>query len=171
MKHGIIEQNQQANAEPVSAEEQARYDLIVKDAIAQLYGEGKFEPLVETLAEAVKLDLPEIMANIVNTVIAAMEKKHGDISDDILIGLGEELIEQLSDIISAAGIKELSDDEIIDTFTKAVYKYMDSNREKIEEIDQGELEKMAGEAGLTDEINRMKAEQQAEQPQEAIQNG
>lgn len=168
MKQGLIAQNQQVESEAATPEQQARYDLIVKDAIAQLYGENKFEPLVETLTEAAKLDLPEIMADIINSVIGAMEQKHGSIEELILIGLGEELVVQLKDILMAAGIKELSEDEVTDTLTKAIYKYMNNNKDKVEDIDQAELQQLADESGVSEEMQKL---QSTQQPQEEAANG
>ena len=141
---------------PASDEEQELYNKFVGLAIMHIFDDAARDQIVEQMrgAEDISQTVGAVAANIGFTVIEKAREKGDQVSGDVLMHGGSEIIDTLAAVAGAATGKELSASEI----ENAYYHGADSLRQMMEagghfspehaEQTLGEIEQMRGSGEL-----------------------
>ena len=173
----------------VSPEEQAQYNEFVTNGMSLLHNEKALSGLLK----AMKGDgnpvegLANTVASIVMRVEDSAQKKGIEISGDVIMHGGTELLEQAAELAEKAGVHKFSDDEIESALYLAMDIYRTTRQQQgklpTEQFGQdmqelqaaekdGSLEKMIPGIGKYAEQHPSEAGQPAEQPgQQSPQRG
>lgn len=119
----------------VSSEEQAQYDEFVTNGMSLLHDEKGLSGLLQSIqGDGNPVEgLANTVASIVIRVEDSAQKQGIEISGDVLMHGGTELLEQAADLAEQGGVHEFSDDEL----ESALYLAMDIYRTTREQ--QGKL--------------------------------
>ncbi len=143
----------------VSPEEQKSYDQFVDNALSAIYDEKSLPQIIQSLrGDGNPMDgLANTVVNIVMRVKSSAEQAGQEISDDILLAAGGEIIEDLAGLAATAGVHEYTPEEIEGAFFQSmdIYREMTGrdggqNREQIVQ-DMNQLNAL-DEAGRLDEV-------------------
>ena len=159
--------------EAVTPEEQAQYDAFVKNGQKIIYGSGKVS---SKILKALDGDgdpisgLATVTVMVVSRLVTSAKEAGQEISSDVVMHGGSEILADLADLQKEAGIADLSDDEQETAFYKAVDMYRDMEQ-KTGGIDEAGLEEdfmtlmEANENGTLDDVvpGASKAAQRFEQ--------
>lgn len=126
----------QANVTP---EEQQQYDTFVKKAADIIYGDGKVRPEILTSLQAAKdapppgeqgkngnpavLALANTAVQVVQKLDVSAKQANYQITDDVLIHGGTEVIEMLAEVAEAAGLHSYTPDELNGALFQAIDSY------------------------------------------------
>jgi len=98
----------------VTAEEQAQYDEFVSNGMNLLHDEKNLDGMLQALSgDGNPVEgLANVVASIVMRVEDSAEKNGVQISGDVLMQGGTNLLEQAAELVEEAGIHEFSEDEL-----------------------------------------------------------
>lgn len=127
-------------------EEQAQYEQFVKNAWQLVYGGGKVKPEILTALDGdgdPKEGLAQTTVGIVARLKQSADESGAEISADVVLHAGIEILADLANLQKEAGIADLSDDEQEGAFYRAVDLYRDM-LQKSGGLDTGALEEDFG---------------------------
>ncbi len=149
----------QREASNVSPEEQQVYDQFVDNALSAIYDEKSLPQIIQSLrGDGNPIDgLANTAVNIVMRVKSSAEQAGQQISDDILLAAGGEIIEDLAGLATTAGVHEYTPEEIegalfqsMDIYREMTGRDGGENREQVVQ-DMNQLNAL-DEAGRLDEV-------------------
>lgn len=130
---GFVDNSDQEETPNVSPEEQSQYDMFVKNGMELLYRkDGTIEPEVLKRLSTGKKPIDTLAQTAVWLVMMleqSAKQKGQDISDDVIMHGGRELLEQLADVDSHAGIHDFQQAELQGAWYNALDMYRESNSE------------------------------------------
>ncbi|MBV2128148.1 hypothetical protein [Arsukibacterium indicum] len=128
-------------------EEQAMLEQMFGMALEMIHGEGQSGDAIANMVMQAQ-DITQGIGQATATVLIGVEKKAGQIPDDIKLPLGQEIVAELSELAVAAGA--LAEDEVNDGFIDAVvsqaYSEYITLKEQMGTLDPDELEASVSEA-------------------------
>lgn len=128
--------------EEVTPEEQAQYDAFVKNGFKIIYTGGTVSPEILKALDGdgdPKAGLASVTVMVVSRLVKSADEAGQEISADVVLHGGAEILADLADVQKEAGIADLSDDEQEGAFYKAVDMYRDMEQ-KTGGIDEAGLE-------------------------------
>lgn len=128
--------------EPATPEEQAQYDAFVKNGFEIIYSGGKVAPNILKALDGdgdPKAGLANVTVMVVSRLVKSADEAGQDISADVVMHGGAEILADLANVQKEAGIADLSDDEQEGAFYQAVDMYRDMEQ-KMGGIDEAGLE-------------------------------
>lgn len=126
----------------VSPEEQAQYDEFVNNAYKLLYSEKTMPAVIDRIKSSP--EPVEAVANIAASTVVRLEdsavKAGKPISNDVLFQGGREIVEDLADMASEAGIHDFTDEEMEATWYQALDLYREMSKGKSGEMQQAAMQ-------------------------------
>ena len=159
--------------EMATPEQQQQLESLYNMGIDIIHGEGQVgDQIANMVLEA--QDVSVGIGSAASALLIAIEKKAGNVPDEIKLQLAQELIAELTGLAVEAGA--LAEDEVNDVFIDAVashaYSSYVSTKESMGELDPKELERAVQEAeGMTDTSVRRNAAPQAQQSESPASGG
>ena len=154
--------------EDASPEEQALYNRVVALALLALYDEKmmpKTLKFIEQSSDPVEA-VSEVASQIGMRVFAKAKEDGVDIPGDVLLHAGEEIVEEIIELVETAGLAEFTPEQAekafyatADKFSRAGSElgvYSDDQRQ----ADKTELDRMADSGELKSILERIMADQQ-----------
>ncbi len=163
-------QEQPGDAPNVSPEEQAQYTAFVETAL-NLISDDRFEDgLLKSLGGSKDpvLSLASTALTVVQRVEASASQKGQQVSGDVLLHAGEEIVGALAEMAGAANIHDYTQEEMDGAFYRAADMYREEKQAR------GEIDQDAAAADLQDLAAADKAGQlppQFAQAAQAMQGG
>ena len=125
--------------ESVSPEEQAKYEQFLDGALKVIYNDKTKKAMLSNLGQGDAIQALSGVAALVASRVTAAAVKAGDrIDPAIALGALEEIIPDLAEFASEAGVRGFSQEEIDGAFIRAVDIYRDTET-KIGNIDPQEF--------------------------------
>lgn len=129
--------------EPASEEEQAQYEAFVKDGLVLIYEGGEVRPGILELLDEDPADLIDVLGEVrelqdltpsvrlaatAAIVVLEMVRRAGENrpADDVIYQGGKEILEDLANLATEAGIHDYSEEEINQGFLMAVDLYREA---------------------------------------------
>jgi hypothetical protein len=143
----------------VAPEEQAQYDVFVKNGMRLMYEKATVNQILQNVEE--NENKVEGLANALVVVVSRLEDSAGEsgqeISGDVKLHGGQELLEQMVELVEQAGIHDYTPEEMESAMLLAVENYRMLKQENgtlpVEDIGQDFAELQQADAeGRIDEI-------------------
>ncbi len=116
----------------VAPEEQAQYDQFVKNGMQLMYDEKATDQLLENISSSE--NKVEGLANALVTIVSRLEESATEsgqeISGDVMMHGGQELMEQLVELVEEAGIHDYTPEEMESAFLAAIDAYRSMKQEQ-----------------------------------------
>ncbi len=152
----MLEGEGQSNVPP---EEQAQYDQFVKNGMHLMYDEKTTDQLLQNVSsnESPVEGLANALVVIVSKLDDSAEQAGQEISGDVKMHGGQELLEQLAELVEEAGIHEYTPEEMESAFLLSVDMYRSMKQEQgklpVDDLGQDFAELQQADAeGRLDEI-------------------
>ena len=161
--------------EAATPEEQAVYERFVSMALSALYDEKMVQKHVEAIkaAESPEAGVGEVASQVAMRVYTDAKKSGQNISGEVLLNAGQEIVEATVEIAEAGGVAEF-DDKMMemafyiasDKFQKALTAMGDYNAERAQ-ADVDGLNQMAESGELQSQVDQRSQAEGATAPQGA----
>lgn len=130
-----------------SPEQQARYEELVRQAIQILYGQS-FEQAAQLFQQAGPDNFPHAMALVIVTVLDKLEEQAGEIEDDMLMAIGEEVLLTLSEDLASAGIAAPDDEMLQEAVAISIASWLQKHGDRVDPQAMEEMRHMAQQQGV-----------------------
>lgn len=128
--------------EQATPEEQQMFSALEKEMAEVIYGSTAKTKIVEAVVGA--QDPVDGVAAMAHDVVKALDKKHGGIPEDVLMGLGETAVEQVVDLVESASPDiDLTETQMAEALSITITRWMESHPGT---VDGDMMQYMAGEA-------------------------
>lgn len=128
--------------EPATPEEQQMFTQLERELAEVIYGEKASDKIVESVQASP--DPVDGVAAMAHDVVKALDKKHGGIPEEVLMGLGESAVEQVVELVeSAVSEIDLTETQMAEAYSIALTRWMESHPGS---VDGDMMQYMAGEA-------------------------
>lgn len=118
--------DQNMQEEQAAPEEQAQFTQMEKAMAEVVYGEKANKSIVAAVMK--HGDPVDGIGKIAKDLVTSLSKKFPGASDDVLMGLGESAVEQITEVVEAANPNvQLTDDQVAEAYSIAVTAWMESN--------------------------------------------
>lgn len=118
--------DQDVEDEQATPEEQEMFTTMEKDLAEVVYGEQASDGIIQAVMAA--QDPVEGIGQTANDIVQQMQQKYPDVTDDVLLAIGETAVEQVHDLVSSAQPDVvLNDDQMAEAFSIALSEYMKGN--------------------------------------------
>lgn len=116
----------QVQEEQATPEEQAIFTKLEQEMAEIIYGQTASNKIVEAVVRSP--DPVDGVASMAHDVVKALDKKHGGIQDEILLGLGETAVEQVVDLVESMNPEvDLTETQMAEAFSIATTRWMESH--------------------------------------------
>jgi antitoxin component of RelBE/YafQ-DinJ toxin-antitoxin module len=162
----------------VTPEEQQQYDTIVYKAMEMLYSDDRIVPMLEKLkagANNISKEIGHTAAMVMTSLVQTVAQSDQEIPEEILYNAGQEVVSQIVDIATAAGI--VSEEQSQDVAEAALYEGLriwgqNMGRDgQITDARAIEAKQSLTQAGIEQDISKIPGRGQAEQPPPAGPSG
>lgn len=119
--------------EMASPEEQAQYEALVGTAVQLLYEGPALEQALNLFKQGAAEGFPHVMALIVTTILDQLEQEAGgQIDDEMLMAIGEELLTVIATDVEELGIMPVSDDMLQESVSVTLAAWMQQHPERVD---------------------------------------
>lgn len=133
----------QFSEEQVTPEEQAEYEKVMKPALQKLYSPEVFDAIVKLVDGGEKL--PMAMGTVVGMLLDACARETNVTNEDVLFGVAEEMIEELSGSLEEAKrFGQISDEMMEEAMGKAMEAWAGARKNEIDPNDVNEIGQAVG---------------------------
>lgn len=117
--------------EQPTPEEQELFTSLEKEMAEIVYGETASNQIVQAVSKAP--DPVDGVAAMAHDIVRSLDKKHGGIDQEVLVGLGESAVEQVVELVESAMPNiDLTETQMAESLSIAMTRWMESHPAQVD---------------------------------------